>query len=281
MKINFNGSLIEASFVTENRAFKFGDAVFDTSKYVYEKLLFWEEHYLRLMAGMRILRMEIPISFTMEFFEREISKLLQENQLEKASARVRITVFRKSGGLYTPSTNEVDFIIEVQELKKPFFELNQEPYEVELFKDFYINPDLLANVKHTNKAIHIIGSVFAQENDYQNCLLLNNSKNLTCALNGNLFMVEGNTIKTPPITDGCLNGITRQILLKILKKTTEFDLVETSISPFELQKADELFISNSIVGIQPVTKYRKKMYSSAVAQNLIGKLNTVARFGFS
>ncbi|GIM55623.1 aminotransferase class IV [Capnocytophaga canimorsus] len=281
MKINFNGSLVEASFATENRAFKFGDAVFDTSKYVYQKLLFWEEHYLRLMAGMRILRMEIPISFTMEFFEGEVFKLLEENRLEKASARVRITVFRKSGGLYTPSTNEVDFIIEVQELKKPFFELNQEPYEVELFKDFYINPDLLANVKHTNKAIHIIGSVFAQENDYQNCLLLNNSKNLACALNGNLFMVEGNTIKTPPLTDGCLNGITRQILLKILKKTTEFDLVETSISPFELQKADELFISNSIVGIQPVTKYRKKMYSSAVTQNLIGKLNTVARFGFS
>lgn len=281
MKINFNGTLTEASFATENRAFKFSDAVFDTSKYVYDKLLFWEEHYLRLMAAMRILRMEIPVSFTMEFFEKEVFKLLEANRLEKTPARVRITVFRKSGGLYTPFTNEVDFVIEVQELETPFYQLSQQSYEVELFKDFYLHADLLANVKHTNKAINIIGGVFAQENDYQNCLLLNNHKNLAGALNGNLFVVEGNTVKTPLLTDGCLNGITRQILLKILKKTPEFNVLETSISPFELQKADELFITNSIIGIQPITKYRKKTYTNTVAQKLIGKLNTVARFGFS
>ena len=58
-------------------------------------------------------------------------------------------------------------------------------------------------------------------------------------------------------------------------------MVETSISPFELQKADELFITNTLVGIQPITQYRKKTYSTEVAKNLIGKLNTIARFGMS
>lgn len=282
MKINHNGALIESDekiIQVENRAFKYGDAIFDTLKYTNQKLLFWEEHYLRLMAGMRILRMEIPISFTMEFIESEILKLLKTNELENSQARVRITIFRQDGGLYTPNTNEVGYIIEAEKLVSPFYELNDIPYEVELFKDFYIQADLLANVKHTNKLVNIIGSVFAKENDYQNCILLNNNKNIASALNGNLFLVTGNTLKTPPLSDGCLNGITRKILLKILSKVPEIEAIETSISPFELQKADELFITNSIVGIQPITKYRKKEYSNSIAKNLIGKLNTAARLG--
>ncbi|MDO5105303.1 aminotransferase class IV [Capnocytophaga sp.] len=282
MKINHNSFFLKsenAVLTIQNRAFKYGDAVFDTLKYTHEKLLFWEEHYLRLMASMRILRMEIPLSFTMEFLESEILETLKINNLANSSARIRITVFRNDGGLYTPQTNNVSYIIETEKLDSPFYELSNSPYEVELFKDFYVQPDLLANIKHTNKLVNITGSIFARENDYQNCILLNNSKNIAGALNGNLFLVNENTIKTPPLTDGCLNGITRKILLKIIVKTPDFKIVETSISPFELQKADELFITNSIIGIQPITKYRKKEYGNAIAKNLIGKLNTAARFG--
>ncbi|MFK8298573.1 aminotransferase class IV [Capnocytophaga cynodegmi] len=282
MKINYNGKLLatdEAFLSTENRAFKYGDAVFDTLKYTNQQILFWEEHYLRLMAGMRILRMEIPMSFTLEFLEEETLKTINVNDLASSPVRVRITVFRKDEGLYTPKTNEIDYLIEIQKLDSYFFEINENPYEVELFKDFYVQPDLLANVKHTNRLVNIVGSVFAKENDYQNCILLNSNKNVVGALNGNLFLVEGKTLKTPLLTDGCLNGIMRKILLKMLKKTSDFELVETSISPFELQKADELFITNSVVGIQPITKYRKKEYTNLVAKNLVGKLNTVARFG--
>ena len=68
MKINYNGTLLEADstwLTISNRAFKFGDGIFDLCKYSYEKILFWEEHYLRLMAGMRVLRMNIPMSFSM------------------------------------------------------------------------------------------------------------------------------------------------------------------------------------------------------------------------
>ena len=99
------------------------------------------------------------------------------------------------------------------------------------------------------------------------------------ALNGNVFMVFGNTIKTPPKKDGCLNGILRKKLIDIIGKLPQYKLEEASISPFELQKADELFITNVIVGIQPITKYRKKIYTHVVSQDLIGKLNAAARLG--
>lgn len=282
MNINYNGALISAEdniLALHNRAFAYGDAVTDVSKYSYQQLLFWEEHYLRLMAGMRVLRMNIPMSFSMEYIEEEILKTIRSNALESQPVRVRISIFRKSGNTYTPTNNDIEYLIETQPLSSAFYVLNEEPYEVELFKDFYIQPDLLANIKHTNRIVNVLGSIFAQENDYQNCILLNSQKNIAGALDGNIFLVNGNTLKTPALTDGAVNGITRKMLIKSLQKVGDYQVEETSISPFELQKADELFITNSLIGIQPVSQYRKKTYTHTATKSLIGKLNTIARFG--
>ena len=69
--INFNGTLLENNTIlsTENRGYAYGDALFETIKVVHGKILFWEDHYFRLMASMRIMRMEIPMNFTMEYLE--------------------------------------------------------------------------------------------------------------------------------------------------------------------------------------------------------------------
>ncbi|EID72729.1 aminotransferase class IV [Imtechella halotolerans] len=277
--INLNGNLAQETEVltSNNRAFKFGDGVFETLKSVNGRLLFWEPHYLRLMASMRIMRMEIPMNFTLEFLQEEIQKVLDANELADQPARVRLTVFRNEGGLYLPLTNEVSYLIEATALSSPFYTLSQNSYEVDLFKDFYVNADLLSTIKTNNKALHVVGSIFAHENELDNCLLLNNHKNVVEALNGNLFLVNGSVIKTPPLSEGCMNGIIRKELIKIIEKTEGLTLEETPISPFELQKADELFMTNTIIGIRPITKYRKKEFSSQVAQQLVGKLNAIAR----
>ena len=278
--INFDGRLLSkgVDFLNhENRGLRYGDSLFETIRIVNGKLIFWEEHYLRLMASMRILRMEIPMNFTMEYLEDQIVKTIKTNDLEGQTVRVRLTVFRKNGGLYTPETNTISFLIEVKALPTPFYTIEDAAYEVELFKDFYVNPDMLSTLKTNNKILNVVGSIFAKENKYQNCLLLNTNKSVVEALNGNLFLVKGNVIKTPPISDGCLNGIIRKKLLAILAKIEDYTLVEESISPFELQKADELFITNAVIGIQPITKYRKKDFGSAVSKNLLGKLNATAR----
>ena len=125
----------------------------------------------------------------------------------------------------------------------------------------------------------MLGGIFARENNYNNCLLVNEKKSVVEALNGNLFLVKGDRIKTPPLTDGALNGITRKQLVNMIKKLQEYNFEEVSISPFELQKADELFITNVIVGIQPISKYRKKEYTNTVAKDLLAKLNAKARLG--
>ncbi|WP_222983969.1 aminotransferase class IV [Flagellimonas meishanensis] len=280
--VNFDGNLVEDDtriLGHHNRGLKYGDGLFETMRCIHGKIFFWEDHYFRLMASMRILRMEIPMTFTLEFLEEQILQTVKANGLGDSAARVRLTVFRKSGGLYRPETNDIAYILECHELDAPFYLIPETHCQVELFKDFYVNRDMLSNLKTTNKLLNVVASVYAQENGYDNCLLINTEKQVVEAINGNLFLVKDSTIKTPPLMDGCLDGIIRKKLKEIITKMEEIDFQESSISPFELQQADELFITNSIVGILPITRYRKKQYGGNMGKNLLGKLNALARLG--
>ncbi|WP_395055026.1 aminotransferase class IV [Flavobacterium sp.] len=272
--INYNGEILnsETTLSNSNRAFLYGDGIFETLKIVNDKILFLEDHYFRLMASMRIVRMQIPATFTMEFLENEILILVNQLKIQE-SARIRFTVFRNDGGFYLPKTRSVSYIIQASPLENKEYQFSNSNYEVDLYKDFFISKQLLSTIKTTNKMIHITGSIFADENGFQNCLLLNNEKSIVEALNGNLFMLLQNKLITPPISEGCLNGIIRKQIIQIAKKIENLEVIEEIISPFDLQKADELFITNVISGIQSITKYRKKEYGNNLAKGLLGKLN--------
>ncbi|MGB1231134.1 MAG: aminotransferase class IV [Winogradskyella sp.] len=280
--VNFNGQIVSSNtsiLTTENRGYNYGDALFETLKVVNGKLFFWEDHYFRLMASMRIMRMDIPMNFTMEFLESEIFKTIEANNLQQSTARVRLNIDRGEGGKYLPSTtSKINYTIVAEPHVSAFYAINKDAtYVIDLYKDFFVAPGLLSGLKSNNKALQVMGSIYAKENDLDNCLVLNTNKNVIEALNGNLFLVKGDKIKTPPLEDGCLKGIMRKQILELLAKDVNLYIEETPISPFELQKADELFITNVIQGIVPITKYRKKTFTTKFAEQLVNKLNTKIR----
>ena len=271
--VNFNGELLfeeHVSLSINNRGFLYGDAVFETMKVSKHKVVFAEDHYFRLMASMRMLRMKIPMEFTLEFMEEEILKTVKV-QDESENYRVRLSVFRNEGGYYTPEQNTMSYLIKAETLDIT----GKEEYKIDVFKDFYVYSGLLSTVKTNNKILNTLASIFAKENELDNCVLVNENKNVVEVANGNLFIVKGNRIKTPPLTDGCLKGVVRKKLIEILEKNTDYTLVEESFSPFEIQKADEVFITNSIVGIQPVTQYKKKVFTPKIAFALGNTLKVV------
>lgn len=271
--INFNGTLESSENFTltiNNRAFKYGDGIFETVKVLNNNIVFWEDHYFRLMSSMRMLRMKIPMSFTLEFLETEILKTVKSHQMS-GSFRVRLSVYRQDGGLYKPNTNNIDYLIEVSPLKIQ----EKASYTIDLFKDFYNYSGLLSTVKTNNRMLNTLASIFASENDLDNAILLNEKKGVVEATNGNLFVVKGNTIKTPALTEGCIKGITRGKIIEIITKNADFEIEETSISPFEIQKADEVFITNAITGVQIVTNYRKKVFSRVVGDKLSNSLRVL------
>lgn len=276
--INFNGTITdsETNLLVSNRAFLYGDGVFESMKIVNQKILFLEDHYFRLMASMRILRMEIPMNFTMEFLEEQILSLAKANKCIE-SARVRVTVYRNEGGNYLPVQRSVSYLINCNPLENKLYSIDSKSYEVDLYKDFYVTKQLLSTLKTTNKILNVTASIYADENGLDNCLLLNESKNVAEALQGNIFMVLNGKLITPALSEGCLNGVLRKQILSLASKIEGLEVEEGEISPFDLQKADELFISNVIKGIQPITKYRKKEFGTILSTELVALLNAQIR----
>ena len=271
--INFNGELLfkeNIKLTTDNRGFKYGDGIFETIKVVHKKVIFWEDHYFRLMASMRMLRMKIPMEFTLEFLEKEILKTVAVLE-NGANFRVRLNVFRKDGGLYTPKTNAINYLIEASESNYK----TKETYEIDVFKDFYNYSGLLSTIKTNNRMLNTLASIYANENDLDNCILVNERKGVVEVANANIFIVKNNIVKTPALTEGCIKGVVRGKVIDLLIKNKDFTIEETVISPFEIQKADEVFITNAIIGIQPVTKYKKKSFNTDLAGKLHASLKVL------
>lgn len=272
MMINFNGKILdESDQLSNNRGFLYGDAVFETLKIVNNKILFWEDHYFRLMSSMRIIRLDIPETYTPEFLKENIIKIHQKKSLT-GNSRVRITVFRYSSGKYRPESNTSSFIISSEEVRESNYILNNGDYKVDLFKDFYLDNQLISSIKSNNKIINVVASIYSNENGLKNCILLNKDKMVVEFINSNIFTVNQGEIYTPKLSSGCLNGVMRKNLINILKLNS-FEVFEEDISTFDLTKSDEIFGTNIIQGLFSVTNYRNKYYSNSISLKILNLLN--------
>jgi len=271
--INYNENYINKSDSDLlNRGFLYGDSVFESIRIVNNKIIFWEDHYMRLMSSMRIIRIEIPQSYTPDFFKLQITNTISKVNTS-FTGRVRLTIFRDGGGYYAPELSSPSFIVNCSVIDSKEFYLKDSEFKVDLFKDYYIQNDLLSNLKTNNKLINVLAGIYANENNLDNCILLNNKKNVTEFLNGNLFIVRGNKIITPNLDSGCLKGVMRKKIIEYVKLLPKFSIEETVISPFDLLSANEIWLTNSISGIINVTNYRNKSFSNDVAKIFIDFLN--------
>lgn len=271
--INFNTRLQDLEQLPISalaRAARYGDGVFETIRMREGKLLFIEDHYFRLMASMRILRMSIPMEFTPEFIIDQSLRLAEERGFE--NGRLRLQVVRSGGGTYTPTSNSVDWWMELDPLDHRDYVINDSGLTVDLFKDHYVQPGLLSTLKSSNALPYVLGSIYANENNFDAVLLVNDAKQLVEANYGNVFLVQGNTLRTSPLEDGALRGVFRKNVIE-WAKDIHLEVQEASINPFDLQKADEVWITNTIRGIEWVGQYRKKSYGNTKAIEMMEMVN--------
>ena len=188
--INFNGTITDQSDqLINNRAFLYGDSVFETLRIIDNKIVFWEDHYFRLMSSMRIIRLDIPDDYTPDFFQKNILKL-HKMVSKNGHSRIRINVFRFSEGKYTPDNNKSSFMISCNEISSPEFKINNGKYVVDLYKDYYLDNQLISSIKTNNKIINVVASIYAKENGLNNCVLLNKDKMVTEFINSNLSLIH-------------------------------------------------------------------------------------------
>jgi branched-chain amino acid aminotransferase len=280
MYINHNGSFVlaDAPVVTaNNRSFRYGDALFETIRLANYNPQFLKEHLQRLFNGMAVLKMEMNPLFNAVFLEHAILELAQKNNVT-ADGRVRLTVYRNDGGFYAPDNNQTSFLLEVYPIDVKGYELNQKGFTVDLFTEFKKAQNSLSSIKSANSAIYVMAGIHKTEQKLDECLLLNDKHLIIEAITSNIFAVKNGVLYTPPISDGCVDGVMRKKIMEVAQ-ANKIAVYEISVMQNVLLGADELFLTNTIHGIRWVVAYKQKRYFNTTAKRLTEKLNELVAGG--
>ena len=234
------------------------------------KILFWEDHYLRLMASMRILRMEIPLSFTLEHLSEKIIALTTSLSKQAFDGKVHLNVVKMAQPtpehVVPPTAYSISAIPALEGEETLAFKRTIQP--IDLYKDHYLPSGLYATLESAAQQWRNMAWTYVYENDYCDGIVLNTEKHLVESLRGSLFLIKGNKVSTPSLDQGCRKSVYRKQLLAVLAKAEEFEITEEANSPFSIQKADELFVLDDAQGIYSISQYRKKKFQATYTEKI-------------
>jgi len=272
--VNFNGKISSSNepvLLSDNRAFRYGDSLFETIRVANGKVLFLNDHVDRLKRGMSYLQMNIPEQFSEGFFGQHIIDLALKNKLA-SDARIRLTVYRNSGGFYSPTNNDVSYLLEMESLDFEGFVLNQKGFSIDVFSDIKKMQHPISSIKSGNALVYIMAGLHKLKHQLDDCILLNDKGNIVESISSNVFAVKNGVLYTPPVNEGCLDGVMRKQIIKIAQEN-RMAVYEISILQNVLLSADELFLTNAIQGIRWIMSYKVKRYFNNTAKLLTDKLN--------
>jgi branched-chain amino acid aminotransferase len=252
-----------------NRSFRFGDGVFESLRVIDGRTPLLQFHLNRMRKYAALLQLNLDQFFSDPEITHFVNELLERNGIT-FGGRVRINIFRQSGEFYTPESNEISLVIEAESLPTSQFDYNPKGLVVDMFSDYRKPLNLLSNAKTNSSVIYVMAGLFAREKGLDNCILQNDQFNVAEAMNANIFLAVNGVLYTPPVKDGCVDGVMRQVLIH-LATSNSIKVYETTIKPNDLLRADELFLTNGLKGIQWVSAYRSKRYFN----NTSAKLNQI------
>lgn len=272
--VNYNGNIIDANqpiFTSGNRAFRYGDALFETIRLMQGEILFFEKHLRRLSSGMDLLGMNPHDDLTFHNLYLSIRHLDQVNNL-KGNGRIRLEVFRNDGGLYTPLTNDVSFHIETSAVLLNKYQLNESGLKIEIYTDIKKPVSRLSNLKSSNALYYVMAGLHKRKLGIGDCLVLNTDGRVAEAISSNLFMTENGVVYTPALSEACVAGVMRETVIEHLR-ANEIRVEEKGISTDDLLRADEIFLTDVIHGIRWVSAFRNKRYFNSFSKSLLTAIN--------
>lgn len=272
--IHHNGIVSSGASATvnvSNRSFRYGDGLFESIRIANHHPQFLKEHLKRLLSGMQVLKMQAHASLNEGFLERAITELAQKNNIGPGG-RVRLTIYRNDGGLYTPDTNEVSYVIEIDPLPDANYVLNQKGFMIDLFSEFKKQQHVLSNIKSANSMLYVMASIYRKQHSLDECLILNDKHCIIEGISSNIFAVKNGVLYTPPVGDGCVDGVMRRKIIEIAQMN-RIAVYEISIMQNVLLGADELFLTNAVHGIRWIVAYKQKRYFNNTSKKLTEKLN--------
>lgn len=239
-----------------NRSFLFGDSVWVSFFVRKGNLIMAEESYFFLMASMRKMRLNIPLSYTLEFFQ----ELFQKEVLDKGiqNGIIQLMAYRKQEDKPLPKS-ETAFYFEIEE-SNDILDIKGN-IELDLIKEINVNANLLSNIR-VHSAENIYAEIYAKENDLDDVILLNPNKKIARSIFGNLLFLQDNVIKIPKQTEGAYISPLMENFVTFIHKNKLAEIEEAEIIAFESQKAKEILRISDEKGIHLVSKIRNKSFEN-------------------
>ncbi len=274
--VNYNGKIYHENIVPvnyKNRAFKYGDSFFETIRTNGQHPICFPLHYKRIRKAMISLKMDIASIPTEKELYDQIVKLIHKHKIFEA-CRVRIEFFRAGEGLYTPTENTANFLIEISKLHTQRFELNTKGLLVSVFSEIRKAYNPVSYFKCGNALHYILAALQKKEDKVDDCLLINDQDKIIEASSSNLFWIKKHIVYTASVFSGCVDGTMRQTVIQLIKNSHDLQLEECNgASVDDLLNADEIFITNAIQGIQWIVGFNDRRYFNYKTKELVKQLN--------
>ena len=252
-----------------NRAFLYGDGLFESVKIINGKPFNLDAHLKRLFSASLLLHLEINVS--RNDFQDDIELLIRENKIEKGG-NLKILVFREEGGKYLPQNNNASCLIISENSDKNLFSLNKKGLELGLFKIQLKPMNKLSNYKTISALQSVMCSLDARQKEKDDCLMFNTENRIIESANSNIFYVKNNIIFTPQLREGCVDGTMRNCILSL--KDLDYKIVENEIKLGDILEAEEVFLTNAIQGVRWVSQIEAQQFTDQkVSQSLVDKIN--------
>lgn len=273
--IIFNGKTIpssQACIKHNDRGFTLGHGLFETILIKKGAAPALDYHWHRLETSAPLISITLP--FAKQGLTEMLNALIKENNLQDkiAGARVTVTHGESARGIFPVTPPPPNFVISV-------FEYTHTPkadFSALIVSTRKNEHTVAARIKSTSYLDNILAKQEAMQHGYDEAILLNTASNIADGAITNIFMVKNGQIYTPLIADGALPGVLRTILLKELN--VQFPIIEKSISPNELLSADEVFLTNALMGVQPVSQINSTKYQVSTSLAVTERLREATNY---
>jgi len=241
----------EAVVSVHDRGFRYGDGVFDTLRVYEGRPFLLERHVARLLEGARGLGITpLPDSSALARLTRE---LIDRNGLLHALVRTTLTRGVSTG--WDPAEAADPTVVVVEHSFAGYPErLYTSGASIVVLTENRLRPAAFAPaVKSLSLAAHVQAKREATEQGADEAVLCTESGFVAEGTVSNVFCVEDGRLRTPPLSDGILQGITRDVVLDLARRDgllTE----ESSLPPTSLREADEIFLTSTGMEVLPVTR---------------------------
>ncbi|MGC4232448.1 MAG: aminotransferase class IV [Niabella sp.] len=263
-KICYNGIYYneqEPVLKADNKSYRYGDGFFETMKIWKGKILLASYHKKRIAKSMARLKFLFPAGVDTDILFTQITVLCAQNNCLE-TARVRLSFSNGEGSLFD-NNNQLHYLIEAWPLDERINRLNENGLTTGLFTAIKKSCDEFATIKSASALIYSVAARYCIQNNWDDCILLNQKDHVCESSIANIFWIKENRIFTLPLTEGCVDGVMRAYLIDTIGIVTEMPCLQK-----DLLEADEIFLTNAIRGISPVKTFGNTSYSNTIIAQL-------------